>query len=96
MTIQHIEARTSIKSADGVVKTGDAYIFWVTANNSHATDTAAIELEDTGTDVWAVVLDAVDGSTGTVHALFDPPIHCATGISVDITGGTVLVTVGYD
>ena len=96
MGVHGTEARTSVCSSDTTVKTGDAYIFWVTANNSHATNTSAIELEDTGTDVWAVVLDAVDGSTGTVHALFDPPIHCTTGITVDITGGTALVTVGYE
>jgi len=87
--------KTSVVSSDTAVKVGQSRIHWVTANNSHATDTSAIELEDTGTDVWAVVLDAVDGSTGTVHALFDPPIVCATGISVDITGGTAKVTVGY-
>lgn len=86
---------TSVCASDTVVYTGVSKIYWVTANNSHATETSAIELEDTGTDKWAVVLDAVDGSTGTVHALFDPPIKCTTGISVDITGGTALVTVGY-
>lgn len=90
------ECRTSVVATDTPVKAAPGFIYWVTANNSHATDTTAIELEDTGTDVWAVVLDAVDGSTGTVHAIFDPPIKCKTGISVDITGGTASVTVGYD
>ena len=98
MGVHGAEVRTSVKSADGEVKADPGYIHWVTACNSHATSDAAIELEDTGTDVWAVVLvggDTANGPPIPIHAVFDPPIECKTGITVDITGGTVLVTVGY-
>lgn len=90
--------KTSVVSSDTAVATGQRRIHWVTACNSHATTDAAIELEDTGTDVWAVVLvggDTANGPPIPIHCVFDPPIFCATGISVDITGGTVAVTVGY-
>jgi len=89
-----------VVTSDTAVLSAPGHVFWITAANSHATDTAAIELNDSladgGTDRWAVVLDAVDGATGAVHAVFAPPIRCGTGIWVDITGGTVVVTVGYN
>ena len=85
---------SSVVTSDATLKTGSGYIHWVTITNTHATDASAVELEDTGTDVWAVSVEAVDFLLNPFHAVFDPPIKCNTGISVDITGGTVLVSVG--
>ena len=85
---------SSVVTSDATLKTGAGYIHWITITNTHATDSTAVELEDTGTDKWAVVVEAVDFLLNPFHAVFDPPIKCEVGIFVDITGGTVLVSVG--
>ena len=83
-----------VSTADGTLVTGQAHVHWITVSNIHATATAAIELDDGGTDRWAVTLDAVDGATGAIHCVFDPPIKFETNVIIDITGGTVVATVG--
>ncbi len=85
---------SSVSTADAVLKTGAGFIHWITISNIHATEASAIELEDTGTDVWGITVEALDQNIGIVHAVFDPPIRCTTGISVDITNGTIKATVG--
>ena len=85
---------SKVSTADETLKVGSGYIHWITISNTHATEAASVELEDTGTDVWAAVVEAVDFKVLPFHASFDPPIKCETGIFVDITLGTVKVVVG--
>ncbi len=85
----------TVSTADAVLKVGAGYIHWITIQNNHGTIAADIELEDTGTDVWATKVEALDFLLNPFHAVFDPPIRCEVGISLDITNGTlVLVSVG--
>lgn len=90
---------TTVVTADGAIKSREGYVHWVTVSNSHATETASIELNDSaddgGTDRWGVVLGDVDGATATIHCVFDPPIKFTSGIFADITTGTVRMVVGY-
>lgn len=90
---------TTVSTADVAIKASGGRVHWITASNIHATATTAIELndsgDDSGTDRWAITLDAVDGATGAIHAIFEPAIQFDGGIWLDITGGTVVVTVGY-
>ena len=83
-----------VSTSDATLKTGSGYIHWITITNTHATAAASVQLEDTGTDVWSVVVEAIDFTLLPFHAVFDPPIKCDTGIFVDIQNGTVLVVVG--
>ncbi len=87
--------KTTVVTADATIKSTPGRIWWITISNSHATVSTAIELEDTGTDRWGVLLEAVDISGQPFHFIFDPPIMCDTGITIDITGGTVKATVGW-
>ncbi len=87
--------KTTVVTGDTAIKATPGRIWWITISNSHATVSTAVELEDTGTDRWGVLLEAVDISGQPFHAIFDPPIVCDTGITIDITGGTVKATVGW-
>ena len=84
-----------VSTADATLKSTEGYIYWITISNSHATASTAVELDNGGTDVWGVLLEAVDLSGQPFHAVFDPPIYCDTSIIIDITGGTVKATVGF-
>lgn len=84
-----------VSTSDATLKSTSGYIHWITISNSHATDSTAVELDNGGTDVWGVLLEAVDISGQPFHAVFDPPIYCDTSIILDITGGTVKATVGF-
>lgn len=84
-----------VTTSDATLKSTSGYIHWITLSNSHATDSTAVELDNGGTDVWGVLLEAVDLSGQPFHANFDPPIYCDTSIIIDITGGTVKATVGF-
>ncbi len=90
---------TTVSTADGTIKSSAGNVWWITIGNSHATASAAIELNDStddgGTDRWGVLLEAVDLSGQPSHFVFNPPIHFNTGIRIDITGGTVKATVGF-
>lgn len=87
---------TAVISSDTTIKaSGGGRVFWITTSNSHATATSAIELDDGGSDVWGIVLADVDGATSVLHTVFDPPLEFVTSIIIDITGGTVTATVGY-
>ena len=84
-----------VSTADATLKVGSGYIHWITISNTHATESVSVQLEDTGTDKWSVVVEtSADRDVLPFHAGFDPPIQCLTGIFVDIQNGTPLVTVG--
>ncbi len=87
---------SSVITSTTVLKVGSGYIHWVTINNIHATAAAVLTLSDTGTDVWAVTIEALDqGQAGAFHAVLDPPIRCTVGITATIAGSaTVQVSVG--
>lgn len=88
--------KTTVVTADTAIKAAPGRVWWLTLSNSHATASAAVELEDTGVvDRWGVVLEAVDISGQPAHFVFDPAIVFDTGITIDITGGTVQATVGW-
>ncbi len=88
--------KTTVVTADTAIKAAPGRVWWITISNSHATVSTAVELEDTGiADRWGVLLEAVDISGQPFHAVFDPPIVFDTGITIDITGGTVKATVGW-
>lgn len=90
------EVKTTVVTSDTTLKSSSGHIHWITLSNSHATASTAVELQDgASTDVWGVLLEAVDISGQPFHAVFDPPIHCGTDIRIDITGGTVKATVGW-
>jgi len=86
--------RGTVSTADATLKTGAGYIHWITISNTHATEATTVQLEDTGTDMWSIAVEALDQNIGVVHALFDPPIKCEVGIFVDIQLGTPIVSVG--
>ena len=89
------EVRTVVSTADATLKASHGHIHWISISNTHATDATNVELENgSGVDVWGVQVEAIDTNQPPVHFLFDPPILCDTDIRVDITGGTVKVTVG--
>ena len=87
--------KTVISAADATLKATAGKVYWITISNSHATDSAAVELDNGGSDVWGVVVEAVDINGKPFHAVFDPPIEFDTSIIIDITAGTVQATVGY-
>ena len=87
--------QTVVTTGDTTLKSTPGYIHWITLSNSHATGAAGVELDNGGTDVWGVQVEAVDRSIPPVHFVFDPPIFCDTSIGIDITGGTVKATVGF-
>ena len=84
-----------VSTGDATLKATGGYIYWITISNAHATVSTEVELDNGGTDVWGVLLEAVDLSGQPFHAVFDPPIYCDTSIIIDITGGTVKATVGF-
>ena len=86
---------TVVSASDVTLKSTEGYIYWITISNSHATVSTAVELDNGGTDVWGVLVEAVDINGQPFHAVFDPPIYCDTSIILDITGGTAQVTVGF-
>lgn len=84
-----------ISTSDATLKSTSGYIYWITISNTHATASTAVELDNGGTDVWGVTVETSgDRDVLPFHARFDPPIYCDTSIILDITGGTVQVTVG--
>ena len=87
--------QTVVTTSDTTLKSTPGYIHWITLSNSHATDSTAVELDNGGTDVWGVLLEAVDLAGIPFHATFDPPIFCDTSIIIDISNGTVKATVGF-
>ena len=89
------KVQTVVSTADATLKATSGYIHWITISNTHATAAANVELDNGGTDVWGVQVEAIDQSLLPFHATFDPPIYCDTSIILDVTGGTVKVTVGF-
>ena len=92
------EVRPVVSAADATLKSSAGYVHWISAANSHASETAFIELNDStddlGTDRWAIALGDIAAGGSVVHAVFDPPIEFTAGITIDITTGTVVATVG--
>ncbi len=87
--------KTVVSTADATLKGSAGYIHWITISNIHATEATAVELDNGGTDVWGVTVEtSVDRDVPPFHAVFDPPIFCDTSIILDVTLGTVKVTVG--
>jgi hypothetical protein len=90
---------TTVSTADAALKSSAGRVWWITISNSHATASTAVELndssDDSGTDRWGVLVEAVDLWGAPVHIEFDPPIEFKSGIWIDITGGTVKVTVAW-
>ena len=99
MASRTVAVPTTVVAADVAIKSASGRVWWITISNSHATDSAAVELndstDDSGTDRWGILLEAVDIIGLPFHAVFDPPIQFDTGIYIDITGGTVKATVGW-
>ena len=89
------KVQTVVTTSDTTLKATSGFIHWITISNAHATASTAVELENGGTDVWAVLVEAVDLNGQPFHAVFDPPIYCDTSVIIDITGGTVTATVGF-
>ncbi len=90
------KVQTVVTTSDTTLKSTSGFIHWITISNIHATDSTAVELDNGGTDVWGVTVEtSVDREVLPFHAVFDPPIYCDTSIILDITGGTVKVTVGF-
>lgn len=85
---------SGVKAADVLIKTGAGKVFWISFFD--AAD-LAIELNDDtangGTDKWAGLLD-VSVNPG-MHINFDPPLEFSTGIYLDVSTTTCLVTVCY-
>jgi hypothetical protein len=46
---------------------------------------------DTGDIVWGINVE----QGRELHAVFDPPLPFATGLTLDVTGGTPRITIGY-
>lgn len=87
---------STVVTGDTTLKANDGHVHWITISNTHATDATAVEISDgASTDRWAVVVEAIDFKLLPFHAVFDPPIYCATDIRIDITAGTVLAVVGW-
>lgn len=89
------KVQSAISASDATLKPSSGYIHWITISNTHATEAASVELDNGGTDVWGVTVEAVDFKLLPFHVVFDPPIYCDTSIIIDITNGTVQVTVGW-
>lgn len=89
------KVQSVISTADATLKATSGYIHWITISNTHATEAASVELDNGGTDVWGVTVEAIDFKLLPFHAVFDPPITCDTSIIIDITNGTVQATVGW-
>lgn len=86
----------TVVTADTTLKTVGGHVHWITISNTHATEAAEVEISDgASTDRWAAVVEAIDFKLLPFHAAFDPPIHCATDIRIDITNGTVKAVVGW-
>lgn len=87
---------TTVVTGDTTLKSTNGKVWWVSLNNTHATDNAAIEIQDGSTDRWATIIPGLDTPTDShLHIIFDPPIFCTTDVRIDITGGTVLATVAF-
>ena len=86
---------TVVTTSDATLKATEGYIYWITISNAHLTISTQVELDNGGTDVWGVNVEAVDLAGGPLHVIFDPPIHCDTSIIIDISNGTVKATVGF-
>ena len=85
-----------VSTADATLKATAGRVYWITISNIHATESTAVELDNGGTDVWGVTVEtSLDREVLPFHAIFDPPIFFDTSIILDITGGTVKVTVGF-
>ena len=84
-----------ISTSSATLKATAGDIYWITISNDHATDSSLVTLDDGGTGVWGVDVEAVDKNQPPFHADFEPPIRCDTDIGLNITGGTVQVTVGF-
>jgi hypothetical protein len=83
-------------SADAAnIASGPCLVYWCSISNTHATDPTAVELmngaTDTGDIVWGINVE----QGRELHAVFDPPLPFATGLTLDVTGGTPRITIGY-
>lgn len=89
----------TVITSEAAIKGTAGFVHWITISNTHATEAALVELNDStadsGTDRWAVVVEAIDFKLLPFHAEFDPPIKFKTGIFCDITNGAVKVVVGH-
>lgn len=91
------ECETALVTSDTTIKATPGHVYWLSIGNSHATDNAAVELQDgASTDRWACVVPGLDTpATSHLHVIFDPPIKMTGDIRLDISGGTVQATIGY-
>ncbi len=84
---------TSVKSADALVFTGQAKIYWVLAA---AGATGGLwQLVDGISDTSNDKLSGFAQASGETFILCDPPIQCDLGIYADIPGTNVTLTIGY-
>lgn len=95
MSVHGSEVKTSIKAADGIVKSSAGYV-WGYSFRAGATG-GAFQLndstDDSGTDFISDTA-AADSSTVFVGP-FDPPIEFPNGIFADVPGTNVTLTVFY-
>ena len=86
--------QTAILTADGQVKAGPGYVYWVLV--SVAATGGAWQLNDStddgGTDIVSGVAAA---NTQTFLDFSGFPIRFGTGIYADIPGSNITLTVGY-
>jgi hypothetical protein len=79
-------------TADTAVKTSEGYVYWLTASTESA---SVVQINDStddgGTDIWQIRIS----DNGHDHIVFNPPLHCGTGIYVDIPAGEPVVALGY-
>ena len=88
--------RPVISTSSATLKATAGDIYWITISNDHATDSSLVTLDDGGTGRWGVDVETIkDRDVPPFHAIFEPPIRCDTDIGLNITGGTVQVTVGF-
>ena len=85
---------TAILTADGQVKAGPGYVYWVLV--SVAATGGAWQLNDSTADGGTDILSAVNAAnTQTFMDFSGFPIRFGTGIFADIPGDNITLTVGY-
>jgi hypothetical protein len=83
---------TSKVSGDTAIKSAPGVVFWISVS-----DTADLEVElndstnNSGTDKWGIKFNG----DSIAHFVFDPPIYFGTGIYLDVSTTSCVVTVGY-
>ena len=85
-------ASSGVFTSDTAVKASEGYVYWISISTESA---SVVQLNDStadgGTDIWQYRVP----DNGHNHIIFSPPLHCGTGIYIDIPAGEPTVAVGY-